>query len=144
LLFLDVDHFKQVNDTWGHAAGDRLLEAIAARLTGCLRSEDTVARIGGDEFIVLLPSLQAAGDAAKIAEKIIATLAEPMLIEDHAMSVTASTGISIFPRDGRDAASLIKNADAAMYHAKKAHHIGEWPYAASGVARPPEIASAGV
>ena len=122
LLFLDLDHFKQVNDTWGHVVGDRLLETVAARLTGCLRAEDTVARLGGDEFVVLLPSLQAAGGAAEVAQKIVMTLGAPMRIagmENHELSVTASVGISIFPSDGCDADSLMKKADAAMYQAKK-------------------------
>ncbi len=119
LLFLDLDHFKHVNDTWGHAAGDHLLQSVAARLTGCLRAEDTVARLGGDEFVVLLPSLHAADDVAGVAQKIAALLAEPIAIGGHTMSVTASVGISLFPFDGRDAASLMSNADAAMYRSKQ-------------------------
>ncbi len=119
LLFLDLDNFKDVNDTLGHDAGDRLLQQVAARLAGCLRAEDTVARLGGDEFVVLLPSLQAAGDAAQVAEKITALLAAPVVIGKHRMSVTASVGISLFPRDGRDAAALMKHADAAMYQSKR-------------------------
>jgi diguanylate cyclase (GGDEF)-like protein/PAS domain S-box-containing protein len=121
LLFLDLDHFKQINDTLGHAAGDRLLQVVALRLTGCLRAEDTVARIGGDEFIVLLPGLHAAEDATLVLQKITALLAEPILIDGHEMSVSASVGISLFPDDGQDAGTLLKRADAAMYQAKRDH-----------------------
>jgi len=121
LLFLDLDHFKRVNDTLGHAAGDRLLQHVSARLTDCLQAEDTVARLGGDEFVVLLPSLQAVGDATEVAKKIRAVLAEPITIDDHEMAVTASIGISLFPNDEREAASLMKHADAAMYRSKEGH-----------------------
>jgi len=123
LLFLDLDHFKRVNDTLGHAAGDRLLQHVAARLTDCLRAEDTVARLGGDEFVVILPSLQAVGDAAEVAQKIRAVLAAPLTIEDHEMTVTASVGTSLFPSDGRDADTLLKNADSAMYRSKQAPSV---------------------
>ena len=118
LLFLDLNHFKQINDTLGHDAGDHVLKTVAARLTGCLRAEDTVARIGGDEFVLLLPSLQAVGDAAGIAQKIMVVLAEPILMNHHEMFVTASVGSSVFPEDGRDADTLLKKADAAMYQLK--------------------------
>ena len=124
LLFLDLDHFKAVNDTWGHAAGDRLLQAVALRLTGCLRAEDTVARVGGDEFVVLLPNLQYAEDAAEVAQKVTAVLADPLMLEGCEMSVTASVGISLFPRDGLDAGTLTQKADAAMYQAKKGRSVG--------------------
>lgn len=123
VLFLDLDHFKRVNDTLGHAAGDRLLQNVAARLTGCLRAEDTVARLGGDEFVVILPSLQAVGDAAEVAQKIRAVLAVPLTIEDHEMTVTASVWISLFPSDGRDTDTLLKNADSAMYLSKQAPSV---------------------
>ncbi len=127
LLFLDLDDFKHVNDTLGHDAGDRLLQIVAARLTGCLRVEDTVARLGGDEFVVLLPSLHAAGDAAQIAQKILAEIAKPFVIDHHEMEVTASVGIGIFPFDARDAALLMKAADDAMYRFKKEHGAGPAP-----------------
>ncbi len=121
LLFLDLDGFKHVNDTLGHAAGDRLLQSIAVRLTGCLRAQDTVARQGGDEFVVLLPGLRAAEDTAEVAEKIRAALAVPVLIDDQWMFITASVGISVFPFDGLDAASLMESADTAMYRTKRDH-----------------------
>lgn len=123
LLFLDLDGFKRVNDTRGHAAGDCLLQCVAARLTDCLRAQDTVARLGGDEFVVLLPGLHAAGDAAAIAGKVAAALAAPVTVEGHALSVTASVGISLFPSDGRDADTLLKNADSAMYRSKQAPSV---------------------
>ena len=130
LLFLDLDRFKHVNDTWGHAAGDQLLKAVAARLTGRLRAEDTAARLGGDEFIVVLPGLQVAGDTARVAQEVAALFAAPIMIDDHELFVTASVGISLFPFDGHDAASLMKHADAAMYQSKenrrsaRNHHAG--------------------
>jgi len=124
LLFLDLDNFKAVNDTLGHAAGDRLLQGVASRLMGCLRAQDTVARMGGDEFVVLLPGLHAAGDAAGVAQKIAAALAAPMLIDEHALSVTASVGIGLFPSDGRDADALMKKADSAMYRSKADRRAG--------------------
>lgn len=124
LLFLDLNRFKDVNDTLGHAAGDCLLQIVATRLTGCLRAQDTVARLSGDEFIVLLPGLQAAGDAAEVARKIEVLIAAPALIDGHAVRVTVSVGISFFPEDGSDAESLLRTADAAMYHSKKQSRSG--------------------
>ncbi|MBC8102389.1 MAG: GGDEF domain-containing protein [Cytophagales bacterium] len=118
LLFLDLDRFKQINDTFGHSVGDRLLQAVAERLTRCLRTEDTVARIGGDEFLVLLPGLRTPRDAERVAQKITAQFTAPFLVDRQAMTVTASVGVSLFPFDGRDAESLLKNADTAMYRSK--------------------------
>jgi len=138
LLFLDLDRFKQVNDTLGHDMGDRLLQHVAACLTGCLRAEDTAARIGGDEFVVILPGLQSAGDAATVVQKIAALLAAPVHIDGHEMTVAVSVGISLFPFDGRDAAALMKRADAAMYHSKQDHHTGLRHYVESGAAGPLE------
>lgn len=122
LLFVDLNHFKSVNDTLGHAAGDRLLQTIAARLTGCLRAQDTVGRMSGDEFVVLLPGLHAAGDAAEVVRKVEALIAAPVLLDGQEVHMTASVGVSLFPDDGADADALLKNADAAMYQAKKAYH----------------------
>jgi diguanylate cyclase (GGDEF)-like protein/PAS domain S-box-containing protein len=118
-MFIDLDRFKTINDSLGHAAGDRLLKEVAARLVNQLRVGDTVCRIGGDEFVVVLPEITRGGDAAQVAQKIIETLSEPIVLEGRDITVTPSLGISVFPEDGSDAETLIRNADAAMYHAKE-------------------------
>ena len=118
LLFLDLDRFKVVNDTLGHAVGDRVLRVVAERLMDCLRAEDTVARMGGDEFIILLPSLQAPQDAVRVAQKINALFDAPVRVDAHEIPVSASVGIGLFPTDGRDAESLMRCADASMYQSK--------------------------
>jgi diguanylate cyclase (GGDEF)-like protein/PAS domain S-box-containing protein len=119
ILFLDLDNFKHVNDSLGHAIGDRLLESVAQRLCACVRGSDTVCRQGGDEFIVLIPESRRAEDATLTAEKIVAALSEPHYIDGHDLHVTTSIGISIYPDDGTDAEILIRNADTAMYQAKE-------------------------
>jgi diguanylate cyclase (GGDEF)-like protein/PAS domain S-box-containing protein len=119
VLFLDLDRFKHVNDSLGHIIGDALLQSVAQRLMTCVRSSDTVSRQGGDEFVVLLPEIQDANDAAASAKKIIAALVAPHEIAHHHLHVTATIGISIYPDDGLDAETLIKCADTAMYHAKE-------------------------
>ncbi|MFA5082743.1 MAG: EAL domain-containing protein, partial [Hydrogenophilaceae bacterium] len=119
LLFIDLDQFKRINDTAGHAAGDRLLSVIAERLTGCVRASDTVARLGGDEFAILLEDIPGPMDAERVAEKILAELAEPVRLEGRDWYVGASIGISLTPRDGDDMPTLLKNADTAMYRAKE-------------------------
>jgi diguanylate cyclase (GGDEF)-like protein/PAS domain S-box-containing protein len=118
LLFLDLDRFKHINDSLGHAAGDRLLQSVAQRLVACVRSSDTVSRQGGDEFVVLLSEMTHAQDASVIAEKILLSLAAPHRIDEHELHITVSIGIVTFPDDGAQAESLMKNADFAMYHAK--------------------------
>ena len=119
VLFLDLDRFKVINDSLGHNIGDQLLQAVAARVQTCVRDSDTVARLGGDEFTVLLPRLQRSDDAAPVAEKIIEAIRHPFQIEGREFFTTTSIGISLFPEDGTDAESLIKNADTAMYQAKE-------------------------
>jgi diguanylate cyclase (GGDEF)-like protein len=119
LMYLDLDDFKDVNDSLGHAVGDQLLQSIAKRLEACVRSSDTVSRHGGDEFIVLLSEVEAAHDAARAAEKLLKVLAEPHLIGDHRLDVTLSIGISLYPDDGSDGDTLLVSADTAMYHAKR-------------------------
>ena len=119
LLFLDLDGFKQINDSFGHAIGDLLLKAVARRLTGCLRGSDTVSRLGGDEFTVILPAIPTAQDAARVADKILATLAEPFGIQDHVIDITISIGVSLYPHLADDAEELLKSADVAMYQAKE-------------------------
>ncbi|NUT84265.1 EAL domain-containing protein [Pseudomonas brassicacearum] len=119
VLFLDLDRFKQVNDTLGHDAGDQLLEEVALRLRGCLRTSDTVARLGGDEFVILLPELSDDKDVAATAQKILGAIARPFNLQGQEFRVTASVGISVFPQDGLDEQTLKKNADIAMYQAKQ-------------------------
>jgi diguanylate cyclase (GGDEF)-like protein/PAS domain S-box-containing protein len=120
VLFLDLDGFKSINDTLGHAIGDRLLQSVAQRLVACVREADTVSRQGGDEFVVLLSETGQTEDAALTAEKMLGALAAPHHIAGKQLHVTASIGISIFPENGRDAQTLLQRADTAMYHAKKA------------------------
>jgi diguanylate cyclase (GGDEF)-like protein/PAS domain S-box-containing protein len=119
LLFLDLDRFKPVNDSLGHAVGDQLLQSVAQRLTSCVRSSDTICRLGGDEFVVLLSEIEHVDAATHCAEKLLTAVALPHLIGGHEVRVTLSIGISVCPDDGRDAESMLKNADTAMYHAKK-------------------------
>ena len=132
VLFLDLDRFKQINDTLGHGAGDRLLQGVAERLRKCLRSSDAVARgealnltddvarLGGDEFIVSITNVTRGEDAARVARRLQEALEQPFKLDENEVFVTASIGISLFPQDGTDLESLLKNADAAMYHAKDA------------------------
>ncbi|WLG98892.1 EAL domain-containing protein [Pseudomonas beijingensis] len=119
VLFLDLDRFKQVNDTLGHDAGDQLLKEVALRLEACLRGSDTVARLGGDEFVILLPELSQDNDVATTAQKILTSIARPFNLQGQEFRVTASVGISVFPQDGLDEQTLTKNADIAMYQAKQ-------------------------
>ena len=144
LLFLDLDHFKEVNDTHGHAVGDMILRYVANRLRDAGRDVDTVCRHGGDEFLILLSEVSDARSAARFAKKVTATLSEPVRIGDSTFSLAASIGISLYPDDGEDQATLIQRADAAMYVAKR----NSWGVAyASGnnqilmSARHPETAS---
>jgi diguanylate cyclase (GGDEF)-like protein/PAS domain S-box-containing protein len=119
LIFLDVDRLKTINDTLGHDAGDALLRGLGDRLTSCLRREDTVARVGGDEFVVLLPAVRTRQEATGIAQKILKALVKGFKVEGHEIHVTSSLGIALYPEDGRDAATLRRRADAALYRAKQ-------------------------
>ncbi len=119
VLFLDLDGFKHINDSLGHPTGDKLLQSIAKRLVSCVRSSDTVSRQGGDEFVVLLSEMEQAEDAAISALRILQAVAEVHTIDHHDLHVTTSIGLSVFPDDGKDAETLVKNADTAMYQAKE-------------------------
>jgi diguanylate cyclase (GGDEF)-like protein len=119
VLFLDLDRFKDINDSLGHTIGDTLLKAVADRIRRCVREGDTVARFGGDEFTLMIPRIDQIEDAAKIAQKITETLKIPFLIHEQELFVTTSIGISIFPADGLDPETLVRNADTAMYRAKE-------------------------
>jgi diguanylate cyclase (GGDEF)-like protein len=119
LLLLDLDRFRMVNDTLGHAFGDKVLQDVAERITALIGESDTLARIGGDEFVVLLNDVKGARDAAKIANRIIDLLSKPIVIDGHEVFVSTSIGISLFPNDGVDKNDLITNADVAMYRAKE-------------------------
>ncbi|WP_243373022.1 EAL domain-containing protein [Geotalea sp. SG265] len=118
ILFLDLDRFKGINDTLGHLAGDGLLAAVAERLMGCIRETDTVARIGGDEFVIIIPALEHTEDLSKVAEKILAVISKPLDLKGKEIFITASMGIAVYPDDGNDVYGLLKNADFAMYQAK--------------------------
>jgi diguanylate cyclase (GGDEF)-like protein/PAS domain S-box-containing protein len=118
VLFVDLDGFKHINDSLGHSVGDKLLRSISQRLVGCVRSSDTVSRQGGDEFILLLSEVDRPEDAAVAARRLLKAVAEPHSIDGHYLHVTASIGVSVYPEDGLDAETLIKNADTAMYQAK--------------------------
>jgi diguanylate cyclase (GGDEF)-like protein/PAS domain S-box-containing protein len=120
VLFLDLDGFKIVNDTFGHASGDALLKEIAGRLQATIRESDTVARVGGDEFTLILEELDKPEDAGKVANKLLGVLTDPYPIQGHEICIGASVGVSVYPRDAVDAATLVNNADKAMYKAKQA------------------------
>ncbi|MBS7663420.1 diguanylate cyclase [Pseudomonas lalucatii] len=134
LLFLDLDGFKQVNDSCGHAIGDRLLQRVAERLQHCVRETDTIARLGGDEFVVLLEDIHSPEQVATVAEKIRQALGRPFDLGPHALCVPPSIGVALYPQHGGDMQQLLQQADSAMYQAKKrggnAFHIASTPAAA--------------
>jgi len=118
VMLLDLDHFKEVNDTLGHSVGDQLLQAVGERLVNLLRKGDTVARMGGDEFMLLLPEATQVEDAAKVARKLLGAMREPYVFDGHELYITTSIGIVLYPDDGEDGDTLMKNADITMYRAK--------------------------
>ncbi|WP_038495021.1 sensor domain-containing protein [Janthinobacterium agaricidamnosum] len=118
VMFIDLDRFKTINDSLGHMTGDSLLKEVAGRLCRAVRASDTVARLGGDEFVVLVPGIRKAAEAGRVAEKIIEALAAAFPVEQHLLHITPSIGICVYPDDGEDVATLMRHADAAMYHAK--------------------------
>lgn len=119
MLYLDLDHFKNINDTLGHATGDVLLRAVAQRMKTCVRGVDTIARLGGDEFVVLIPDISDVGDIRTVTEKLITALVQPYTLEGQSVVCTPSIGISIYPDDGNQMDDLMKHADTAMYKAKQ-------------------------
>ena len=119
VMFVDLDYFKKINDAFGHAIGDKLLQSVATRLVSCVRRSDTVSRLGGDEFAILLSQVERSEDAVFIAKKILSALAEPYVIDQKHLDINASIGVSTYPGDGQDAETLIQKADTAMYDAKK-------------------------
>jgi diguanylate cyclase (GGDEF)-like protein/PAS domain S-box-containing protein len=119
VLFLDIDRFKVINDSLGHSIGDELLRRVAERVGGCIRQEDTIARLGGDEFTVLLPGIVKEEDAATIANKILEAVRLPFFIEHRELFITTSIGVTLYPADGADPETLVRNADTAMYRAKE-------------------------
>jgi len=119
LLFLDLDRFKNINDSLGHSLGDLVLQEVAERLKGWAREQDTVARLGGDEFLIVLTRVREVADAAVAAERLMEKMAAELVVQGHSLGITCSLGISIFPEHGTDGEALIKNADAAMYSAKQ-------------------------
>ncbi|MGZ5492359.1 MAG: putative bifunctional diguanylate cyclase/phosphodiesterase [Thermoanaerobaculia bacterium] len=119
VFFLDLDRFKDINDSLGHTVGDILLKAVAERVRHCVREGDTIARFGGDEFTLLIPKIENIEDAAKIAQKIIETLKIPFFVNERELFVTTSIGVSLYPEDGSDPETLVRNADTAMYRAKE-------------------------
>jgi diguanylate cyclase (GGDEF)-like protein len=118
VLSVDLDRFKDVNDDFGHATGDALLQAVAERLKACVRRTDTVARVGGDEFVVLQISKEPHKDGARLSERLIREVCAPYNIDGHEISIGASIGIAISPQDGSDPDKLLKRADVALYHSK--------------------------
>jgi diguanylate cyclase (GGDEF)-like protein len=118
IMMLDLDNFKSVNDTFGHMVGDELLKEISSRLTGRLRQNDTISRLGGDEFIILLPAIDTAQDAVEVAKIVLESFEQPFICSGHEISTSISIGIAIYPDDGQDMDSLMKNADMAMYYVK--------------------------
>jgi diguanylate cyclase (GGDEF)-like protein len=120
VAMLDLDKFKNVNDTLGHDVGDLLLKAATERLSAALRKGDTIARFGGDEFVLILPDLKTIENAIQVVQKIVDSFCKPFLIDTHQLIVTTSIGIAVYPNDGTNEAMLLKNADIAMYQAKQA------------------------
>lgn len=139
LLFIDLDRFKQVNDTFGHQMGDKLLQQVARRMEQCVRTTDSIIRLGGDEFVISLANLGDSADVHAIVEKIIAALARRFDIDNQTLEVSASVGVSIFPQDGEDVATLVERADEAMYRAKR---LGRNNYQLYSALRPASTARA--
>ena len=130
VLLVDLDRFKFINDSMGHPAGDQVVQEVARRLVGCAREGDTVARMGGDEFVLVLNRVDGEQDVVRVLKRIVNSIAEPMLIEGRQLHITTSLGVSLFPKDGNDAETLLRYADTAMYRAKEQGRDGYWFYTA--------------
>jgi diguanylate cyclase (GGDEF)-like protein/PAS domain S-box-containing protein len=134
VMFLDLDRFKAVNDQFGHAIGDQLLQNIAQRLSGCLREQDVIARWGGDEFVILLPEMRGKDDVSEIASRLIDVCQPEFCLNETCLSITASIGIAVYPEDGLDIHTLIHNADTALYQSKRSGRNNYQYYALSSLA----------
>ncbi|HUV73242.1 MAG TPA: diguanylate cyclase [Anaerolineae bacterium] len=143
VLLLDLDRFKEVNDRLGHSVGDQLLRAAGQRLVGVMRESDTVCRMGGDEFLLLLPEMESTENATQAAERILRAIREPFVLDSHSLLITTSIGIATYPDDGNDGDTLVKNADIAMYHAKDMGRDNYQRYAPQAEDQPPPTAQAG-
>jgi len=119
VFFVDIDHFKKINDTLGHAAGDKALQLVVARLQSGIRDTDTVCRYGGDEFVLVLPSVTDRADAQRIVDKLLTVFAPPALVDGHSLALSVSIGMAMYPEDGTDPATLITKADRAMYRRRR-------------------------
>jgi len=119
LMFIDLDKFKPVNDTYGHGFGDLLLKEVAQRLQECLRDSDTAARIGGDEFVILLPTIESEKDASMVGAKVLFAMNQPFELGEVTVNISASIGVAVYPDHGAEEKILVNSADVAMYHAKK-------------------------
>jgi diguanylate cyclase (GGDEF)-like protein len=119
VMMLDLDRFKVVNDTFGHSLGDKVLRASGERLVALVRKSDTVARVGGDEFLVLLPKIADIDDTINVSHKILGAFRKPFVLNDHKIRITTSVGIAVYPNDGEDSDTLLRNADIAMYWVKE-------------------------
>jgi len=135
VLLVDLDHFKYINDSMGHAAGDQVVQEVAKHLVSCAREGDTVARMGGDEFVLVLNRIEDEQDVARVLQRILDSVSQPMLVEGRKLHITCSLGVSLFPKDGNDAENLLRYADTAMYHAKNSGRDGYWFYTADMNAR---------
>jgi diguanylate cyclase (GGDEF)-like protein len=126
VLYLDLDHFKAINDTLGHSAGDDLLRQVAKRLVQALRATDIVCRMGGDEFTILLPEIKSPRDAAVVAAKLVQAIDDPFVLGDEVVQISASVGVALYPEHGAKADTLIQVADSAMYEAKALGNGAYW------------------
>jgi diguanylate cyclase (GGDEF)-like protein/PAS domain S-box-containing protein len=132
VMLLDLDYFKKVNDTLGHSMGDRLLQAVGDCLTSLLRKSDTVARMGGDEFMLIFPEITQGKDTTRIAARILEAIRKPFVLDDHEIHITTSVGIAIYPGDGEDAGTLMRDADIAMYRVKEQGRNNYQRYSSKG------------